>query len=307
MVHLQMNGFIADNLFQYVAARLMAESLGYALQVSHSALHPETNTPQLLELLSHCADAPLDIPGASYSDPVDYTAHNENGGFEGFNLNLDKISANKKNRRLEVRGYFQLYENLRPHKAKIRRWFHMDPCDAGHSLSSEDIVLHVRRGDMIVFDMAMSLNFYTQLLDQLQFNQLYVLGCGLDKELRERLAPYNPTYIQGTPAEDFRFMLSFRRIILSNSGFSWWAGFLSAAQDIYAPLMVASNRTGHSKATKVDLRVDDEPRYHYISGVPYLEREYTLRDVLASRNQLRKKRIASSLGNIIKRKLFRRA
>ena len=34
MVHLQMNGFIADNLYQYVIARLIAEELGFQLEVS---------------------------------------------------------------------------------------------------------------------------------------------------------------------------------------------------------------------------------------------------------------------------------
>ena len=48
-----------------------------------------------------------------------------------------------------------------------------------------------------------------------------------------------------------------------------------------------------------DLRVDDEGRYHYVEDVPYLERDYTLRDVLASRDQLRKKRIASSIRHLV--------
>ena len=69
-----MNGFIADNLFQYAVARLIAEQLGYALEVTHSPLHPEFNVPQLLELLAHCDDAPLSLPGKSYTAPIDYSA-----------------------------------------------------------------------------------------------------------------------------------------------------------------------------------------------------------------------------------------
>jgi hypothetical protein len=298
-----MNGYIADNLFQYVAARLIAERLGYALEVSHSPLHPESNVPQLLEFLSHCADAPLSLAGKSYAAPIDYSAHMDHGGFDGFKLDLDEICASREQRRLEVRGYFQNYAMLRPHKAEIRSWLHIKPCNGGRHITPQDIVLHVRRGDFIVFDLAMSLEFYTQQLDKLQFDRLYVLGCGLDEELRQSLAPYEPIYIQGTPAEDFRFMLSFRRMLLSNSGFSWWAGFLSDAEQIYAPLMGVNSRTEHSKATMVDLKVDDESRYHYTADVPYLERDYTLRDLLASRNQLRKKRFVSSLGQLIKRKL----
>jgi len=303
MVHLQMNGFIADNLFQYVLARLTAESLGYALEVSHSRMQPETNTPQLLELLSHCADAPLSLAGESYSEPVDYSVHIDTEGFDGYALDLDRICSNRTKRRLELRGYFQNYAMLRPHKEKIRHWLNISPCDGGRGVSAEDIVLHVRRGDLIVFNMAMSMKFYTEILDKLLFKQLYVLGCGLDEELRQRLDPYNPIYVEGTPAEDFRFMLSFKRMILSNSGFAWWAGFLSAAEEIYAPIMGANSRTDDIKVTMVNLTVNDESRYRYISDVPYLERDYTMSDVFASRNQLRKKRIASSLVDILKRRL----
>jgi len=299
MVHLQMNGFIADNLYQYVIARLIAEELGFQLEVSHSRGKGGVNAQELDELLSHCTDAPLSIVGDRYAEPIDYTAHESNTAFDGYHIDLAAIFADKSPRRLEIRGYFQNYALLRPHKARIRRWLEMSVFSGHYEIEPDDLVAHIRWGDMVVFDMAMSLSFYSNLLQRLEFGRLFVCGCGISEEVREALAPFSPIYVQGTPADDFRFMLGFNRIIQSNSGFAWWAGFLSTASEIYCPVMGQNARTEHPKTTMSDLRVDDEDRYHYVEDVPYLERDYTLRDVLVSRDQLRKKRIASSIRHLV--------
>ena len=91
MIHLQMNGFIADNLFQYVAARILAEDLGYALHVSHSRMHPRKNVPRLVELMAQFRDAPLSLPGKSFEQPVDNTAVMGNGDFDGYRLDLQQM------------------------------------------------------------------------------------------------------------------------------------------------------------------------------------------------------------------------
>lgn len=294
MVHLQMNGYIADNLFQYAAARLVAESLGYALEVSHSRMHPESNVPRLEALLAACADAPLSLTGERFDAPVDYSAHCDLGDFDGYELDLEALTSNRQPRRIEMKGYYQRYALLQPHKARVRSWFAMSPCDRGHGVTPDDLVVHVRRGDLLVFGLAMSLAYYTELLDELSFRRLFVVGCGLDGEVRRALQRYDPVYVEGEPVEDFRFMLAFDRMVLSNSGFAWWAGFLSGAGEIHIPRMGRNTLTTHAKAHEVDLDVVDEGRYHFVENVPYQERDYTFADILRSRGQLRKKRLVTA-------------
>lgn len=305
MVHLQMNGFIGDNLFQYVAARIVAEQLGFALRVSHSKMKPESNVPQLLELLSHAQDAPLALAGAEYQTPVDFTACEAEGGSRPGDapghVSIATVTRNREPRRIEMRGYYQRYADLKPHKHSIRQWLTMPESTGGYHIDPQDIVLHVRWGDLVVFNLAMSMRYYTDLLQRLDYRTLYVCGVGINAEVRAALAPFRPVYIAGSPAQDFRFMLGFNRIIQSNSGFAWWAGFLSQAQEIYGPLMCENDRTDKMSEKPVNLMVDDEPRYHYVEGAPFLERDYRLRDVIASRHQLRKKRVASSLLRLAKR------
>ena len=305
MVHLQMNGFIADNMFQYTVGRLIAEELGYALRISHSKGKGGVNAQELVELLTHCKDAPLELAGEVYEAPVDYSAHESNPDFDDYYVDLDAMFANRSPRCIELRGHYQSYRMLRPYKTHIRSWFEMVPSGRGFDISPEDIVAHIRWGDLVVFDLAMSLSFYQQLLPTLEYRKLYVCGCGINDEVKAALAPFSPEYVIGTPAEDFRFMLGFNRIVQSNSGFAWWAGFLSQATEIYAPIMGVNTRTDHPKATATDIEVDDESRYHYIRDVPYLERDYTLADILGSRGQLRKKRIASSLREVVRRSIKR--
>lgn len=303
MVHLQMNGFIGDNLFQYVAARIVAEQLGFALDVSHSRMKPESNVPQLLELLSHARDAPLTLPGAVYESPRDYSACEGRSGAASGAAELGALIGNREPRRIEMRGYFQKYSDIKPHKRTVRQWLAMPGDARGYRIDPRDIVLHVRWGDLVVFNLAMSMRYYTDLLQALDYRKLYVCGVGINAEVRAALAPFSPVYVSGSPAQDFRFMLSFNRIIQSNSGFAWWAGFLSQAEDIYSPLMSANTRTSKMAEKPVNLRVDDESRYHYIEEAPFLEREYSLRDIIASRGQLRKKRLARSLLDLMKRQL----
>jgi hypothetical protein len=295
MIHLQMNGFIADNLFQYTAARILAEAKGYALEVSHSRMHPRRNIPRLLALMSRFSDAPLNLPGKSFTHPVDTAACMGHGEFDGYRLDLPAMLSRRDDRRIEMAGYFQSYDLIRPHKNSIRRWFDVAPNSFGHAIGADDVVVHVRLGDLVVLGLAISLSFYTQLLDKLDFRKLYICGFGLDDEARRLFARYDPVYVHGEPVDDFLFMKGFNRMILSNSGFAWWAAFLSRAEEIHAPVLATNTQKFDPKAELADLCVDDEARYHYVRDVPYLERSYTLRDIVRSRGQLRKKRVLRSV------------
>ena len=295
MIQLQMNGLIADNLFQYAVARIVAEELGYALEVAHSPMNARRNVPRLLQLLSLCRDAPVTIPGKVFHHPVDTTALMGHGDFDGFHLDLEAMIRRRDNRKILMAGYFQRYELLQPYKERIRSWFEIDACDQGQDISDDDIVMHIRQGDFVIVGRAISLSFYTNLLDRLKFRKLYICGYGLDSQVRRAFEPYAPIFMKGEPVDDFRFMKGFNRMIQSTSGFSWWAGFLSQATEIYAPVMAAAAGRSHPAVMLADLKVGDEGRYHYVENVPYLERSYSIKDIFLSLEQLHRKRLVSCL------------
>ena len=110
---------------------------------------------------------------------------------------------------------FQRYELLQPYKNRIRSWLEIDACDLGHDISSDDIVIHIRQGDFVIEGRAISLTYYTDLLDRLTFRKLYICGFGLDAQVREAFARYAPIYVKGEAVDDFRFIDFFLKPMLS--------------------------------------------------------------------------------------------
>ena len=289
VIHLQCLGLLCNNLTQYTLARLLAQELGFALHVSHSPVKPRTNVPEFLQLLDRFADAPLDIPGEGFQQPVDQSAHLEHG-FDGYHFDFQHMVADTRARRIELQGYFERYAYFKPYKEQIRQWYATEPFDAGYDIHPEDIVLHIRRADFVVHGRAIDLGFYTRLLNSLSFRQLYICGIGLDAEVRRVFAPYEPRYVHGNTVDDFCFIKGFNRIVQSQSTYAWWAGFLSEAEEIHAP--IPENYTTRSVLEQpgIELVVDDEPRYHYIQDVPQATRPLGVRDIVAARSQLANRR-----------------
>ena len=73
-------------------------------------------------------------------------------------------------------------------------------------------------------------------------------------------AEYSPTYYEGTPFEHFSFFRCFRRVVLSNSTFAWWAAYLSDAEQVYAPRTTQQAQFSFTGFQGVDLHMR-EARY----------------------------------------------
>ena len=110
MIHLQFQGKVGNNLFQYVVARLLAEDFGYELEVEHSVMGGEANATRLTGLLARFEDAPLTLPGRRFSSPIDATASIDNPDFDGYRVDLEAIRSNRDDRRIDVNGFFERYE-----------------------------------------------------------------------------------------------------------------------------------------------------------------------------------------------------
>jgi hypothetical protein len=107
-----------------------------------------------------------------------------------------------------------------------------------------------------------SLKYYCDILSTISYDRVYVLGTGIDNLVIDTFKKYNPIYINNGEIEDFKFIKSCKKIIMSNSTFCWWAAWLSDATEIYYP----RTKTGYwsSERPDINLIIDDEPRYHLI-------------------------------------------
>ncbi len=90
---------------------------------------------------------------------------------------------------------------------------------------------------------------------------------------------YNAIIRFGEQLEDFKFIMSANKICLSDSNFSWWAAFLSNAEEIYFPMSIKSHWMG-TVWQDINLRVDDENRYIYVKYKEISEKIFNWHETL---------------------------
>ncbi len=244
-VRLDFIGRLGNNLFQYAVARIIAEKLGLELCCSRSSFKPATwvqlgpaTRSNLEELTSYFPNIKLKIAGDNHTGSSEIHRV-ENGGFwRGHLFDLSAILRNNAPREILLRGYFQRFEIFSPYAADIREWYYCNyPGPDIGVVGSEDVLVSLRGGeDYSQLRWTLPVSFYTNILNGLSHvGKIYVCGTGIDRAMSEALRPFDPIYLAGSAIDQFQMYKQFRRIILSNSTFAWWASFLSEAEELYCP------------------------------------------------------------------------
>lgn len=251
MINVEYGGRLGNNLFQYCFGRILASELGYKLQASR-------------------------INGfSSTGDTVDGKIISGNPHeLHGHEVDLNEILKNPPNGPIHLKGYYQRYEYYKKYKAQIKQWLQIEEYNVNQK--DEDVILHMRLGDDITtFDpnapYIMPFEYYEKALEKLDFNQLFI--CSEPETLHspyiKQFERYNPLIVGGDTLTDFRVMRSFKNIIVSQSTFSWWGAFLSEATNVFMPVPQKGNsrlpNEWSDARPDIDLNVDDESRYTYIT------------------------------------------
>lgn len=269
-VEVQFAGRLGNNLFQYAIGRIIAEHLGYELvcvpapEYRHgSAVVLAGGRTALTNTSEFFPDAPLHLPGKSFTEPQERYIWDDTG-WNGQTLPLQQILGDRRDRRIVLKGFFQRMEYYWPWRDQVRRWLRPRGAYRGPAPDPDDVLVCIRRGlDYFSLGWAMDLGFYTSVLEKKGPGRVYVSGVGEDRRVKEALAPFDPIYLDGPPMERFELACLFNRIVLSNSTFDWWSGWLSDAEEIWYPRCTSFWGPGFG----VDLEVP-EPRYRYVENVP---------------------------------------
>ena len=255
MVLVQLTNGFGNNLFQYNAARLLAEYLDQEIY----ALPP---------FGGYYATSCLGSLGVNFLPPT-------------MNMAAKKcIDINEKNYRLAfdqeykdynfiIRGYFEDYSFFIDDLKKIRSWY-----PEIKKRSDSDLVIHFRAGDRLLykneFYQKPSVESYINAIESFNFDKLHIvtdmpkwdyineediekMRFHVDVPIENRVSSaessdyfnsfinafekYKPVSEKRSIYEDFQFIRSFDNILFEHGTLGWWASFLSEASrvGVYGP------------------------------------------------------------------------
>lgn len=242
-VIVRFKGRLGNNLFQYAIGRIIAEELGYSLDcqedggptITGSQRFPVDST--FPGLTHYFPNADLRIHGSKYEVPVESYELSTAQRWSGQIIDLASIVSNRSPRQIRLEGYFQRYEYFKQYSTRVRNWFFFQKLPTSLVIDGNDVLLTIRRGmDFGLNKWVLPLSYYEQVLDNLSnIGKVYICGTDIDESVLSRLRAFRPIYFFGNSMEQFSFTTRFSRIVMSNSTFTWWAAFLSDADEIYAP------------------------------------------------------------------------
>lgn len=215
MITFDSGGGLGNRIFQYVAARLLAEKLGFNLESPCTVANVLTPT--------------IPAPGERHSDhrtDIIETLDTE-----------DILKTDYGNRHIHLQGYWQIPHYYIDNRDKVVGYFEEKGLGPDGT-DKENIVMHVRLGDYKIYGPkgnVLNPKYYVDCLSREKFNRLFVVTDEPDDEYFSVFERYRPIFSRGSIKKDFWFLTEFDRIIIGNSSFSWWAAFLSNASKIYTP------------------------------------------------------------------------
>lgn len=143
----------------------------------------------------------------------------------------------------QISGYFQSYKYFSSITPALRNWLNSRLNVTPGSRPKHEIGLHIRLGDMA--NNPKSRKYHGIISDSYIEEAMQFLGVGesnlriitesMDDLCRElpNLATRKPIHLIGnSPLNDFRTLVEFQTLIISNSTFSWWAAWLSSARTV---------------------------------------------------------------------------
>ena len=254
-------GHLGNNLFQYCLGRIIAEHHGYELSYNN---RDNNNNSYLENIAPSLFDLNFHIKGKYYNSPIEIHGAENNELVNQF-IDLDAILSDKTQRKIVLHGFFQRFEYYAAHTNLIRKWFKCKKQKHPFNIGSNDVLVNLRRGDDYgLLNWILPLTYYSQILDSMQnVGKIYITGIGIDENVHRFFSKYKPIYYTGSTIEHFLFFMNFERIILSNSTFAWWGGFLSNASELYAPRSEDNKIYSFTGFQDVDLHTR-ETRYHEI-------------------------------------------
>ena len=193
MIEIEYLDRTGNQLFQYCFARLLALETGHALKAKPIEGFPSTHT----EVPGRVLESPIlnvhELYGASGSytnlpkGPYDRVAGR---------LKLPQLIEHARNYKVNIKGYFEYFGYYAPYVEQIRNeWVIPDPKVQVIEPHPEDLVLHIRRGDMVGLGWTLPWSYFERLLNSIAFRKLFIATDFPEDDFFNSFSPFDPMMI----------------------------------------------------------------------------------------------------------------
>jgi hypothetical protein len=213
MISVIPEGRLANNLFQYVFARLIHESSGLELDFS-------VNT-QILKTPKMCG---IRLSG----NPILISDYFDVG--RDHLVDLEKVFELSKSNPLTIRGYFQNKIYFNHKRNDVKNWLGSIPSE---NLRSTGI--HIRKTDYKQIKWDLPNDYYDRCINLANPEDLMIFTDEPNDAYVQSLVKRGGRLIFASPEETMYLIGTCGKQIISRSTFSWWSSFLSSPQKVYYP------------------------------------------------------------------------
>jgi hypothetical protein len=215
MIEVRYKARLGNNLFQYALGRILASELGFELRADPIVGFPNTEET---------------IRGKCFANPTEFLT--------GQTIDLSAILAEDRPRHIVLDGWFQNWRYYRAYRNQIRTWFAFDPT---LKIPEEpiDLVVNVRRTDYVQLGWALPFSYYEEAISRLlpEGGRLGIVTDDMYDPFFWAFRRWRPKFLVGNPIEQLAIMVHAKRLVMSQSTFSWWATFLAPeGQMVVSPL-----------------------------------------------------------------------
>tara|TARA_Y100000592_G_scaffold20351_1_gene31203 strand:- start:284 stop:1111 length:828 start_codon:yes stop_codon:yes gene_type:complete len=261
MIYVQLTNGFGNNLFQYIAGRLLATFHGQEVIV----MPPTQDYYGINEFKKIGINIQnAEVPKCENVNDINYTHY---------------FNPKYKNNDFLVSGYFENYKYFKNNIDLIKTWF-----PEITSKNKNDLILHFRAGDRLFYaneyDTKPQAENFIKAIQQFDFEKLYIVtdmptwepitiqqleqmkfhvDVAEDKKISAQqsidyfnsivdgLSQFKPIHSRNSVAEDFSFIRCFDNILFQHGTLCWWAAALSDAKKVgvygpWRPWKGASNK-----------------------------------------------------------------
>jgi len=260
MVKVVYDGNLGNWLFQYCFGRILAERLAYRLDAP-----PIPGIPGTYDTVS----------GADYSGLAPVI-------LRGQKPDLSFLERPDTPRQLLLTGYFQRYEYYVPQRKRILEWLAVDD-DIPVDVTSDDVVVTIRRGRDYIPRYGLPLSYYENALASMSYDRVFVCTNEPEDEFVKNFSRRHGAIVRGGgftggrtgrgylpgALDNLVFIMKFNKIVMANSSFAWWAAFLSDAAEVVGPRPASGMWSAADPISRnMNLEVP-EPRYRFLDCEAY--------------------------------------